>query len=130
MLHQCKCKMGLGRWVLFPRATPVQTHWGRWRGARGVTGFTLLSAALQQTAAGLGAGVCEGKTLCSHGEDVAARGQDPKDPCKAKRQCPAPTARSSPWGLRGDETPSRMLAGPHKALTFSGAMLGHFQLYR
>lgn len=25
---------------------------------------------------------------------------------------------------------SRMLARPHKALTFSGAMLGHFQLYR
>lgn len=124
MLHQCKRKMGLGRWVLFPRATPVQTHWGRWRGARGVTGFTLLSAALQQTAAGLGAGVCEGKPLCSYGKDVAARGQDPKDPCKAKWQCPAPAACSSP--LMG----SRMLAGPHKALTFSGAMLGHFQLYR
>lgn len=130
MLHQHKRKMGLGRWVLFPKDTSVQTHWGWWRGVRGVTRLVLLSAALHRTAAGLGAGVCEGKPLCSHGEDVAARGQDPKDPCKAKRQRPAPAARSSPWGLPGDETPSRTLAGPHEALTFSGAMLGHFQLYR
>lgn len=44
------------------------------------------------------------------------------------------TANSSPWGLRGqDPFPCTGRAGgPHhpEALTFSGAMLGHFQLYR